>query len=102
MSIVSIILLVLIVSIAIPKSYKHRRLFTALSIGEWMKYIVGFLLSVLITVMVIFVGGFVLNLYLSGWLYSFSRIPLIILALVLGSWIFLKFIPTPLKSFYKN
>lgn len=102
LSSVSIILLVLAVFLTIYRFYKHRRQFTELSKGEWMKYIFGFLLSLVITCAVVFAGIFVLKLYLSGWIYTFSRITLLILALLLGSWIFLKFIPAPIKSFYKN
>ena len=101
MSVLSIILLVLTIFVVGLRFYMHRHQFAELSKAEWLKYIFGFVLSVVVATAVTLGGKEVLQLYVSGWLYSVLSIVLIIFGVVLGSLIFLKFIPTPLKSFYK-
>ena len=101
MSVLSIVLLVLTVLVVGLRFYMHRHRFAELSKGEWLKYILGFVLSVAVATAVILGGKVVLQLYLSGWLYSVLSIVLIIFGVVIGSLIFLKFIPTPVKSFYE-
>ena len=101
LSSLSTILLVLAIFITVFRFYKHRRRFAELSGVEWAKYIFGFILALVVATTVILGGMFVLKLYLSGWLYFISRIVLIILGLSLGSAIFIKFIPSSLKTFYR-
>lgn len=101
MNLLSNILFFLFAITVIYKFYQHRHQFKELSKGEWMKYLFGFALGLVVAVIVIFSGQFLLKLYLSGLIYSFSKIVVIFLALMLGSSIFLKFIPTKLKPFYK-
>ena len=102
LSSLSTVLLVLAIFIAVFRFYKHRRRFAELSGVEWAKYIFGFILALVVAATVILGGMFILKFYLSGWLYFISRIVLIILGLSLGSTIFLKFIPSSLKTFYKT
>lgn len=101
MAFLSNVLFVLFAVVVIYKFYKHRHQFKGLSKGEWGKYLFGFVLGVVVASIVIFAGQLMLKLYVSGWAYSYSKIIVIFLGLMLGSSIFLKFIPPALKSFYK-
>ena len=99
--VLSIILVILFVTVAIFKCWRHRHLHASLCTSDWFQYLFGLTLSTSFASIVMIGGVHTMDESITGIIGGFLKIGLIFGALFITGAIFIKFIPDVLKPFYK-
>lgn len=99
--VLSIVLVILFVTLALFKCWKHRHLLASLSTGDWFQYLFGLTLSTSFASIVMIGGVHAMADSITGIIGALLKTGLIFGALFITGAIFIKFIPDVLKPFYK-